>query len=153
MIVIIHCELKNNHDPQLIITLSFGSPTLQRWPLDCCLHTFFWSNSFLYQNLHLWLDELMTLMVWVESAKKNLSLFIVDPNQTPCTEFVCFNITKHKGIYTRALMSRIIKPLSLSLSLSLTQLCDLSVEGAADCSAMERQPGKTVVTHCVATEQ
>lgn len=50
-------------------------------------------------------------------------------------------------------MSRIIKPLSLSLSLSLTQLCDLSVEGAADCSAMERQPGKTVVTYCVATEQ
>lgn len=37
--------------------------------------------------------------------------------------------------------------------LLLTQLSDLSVEGAANCSAMEGQPSKTVMTHRVPTEQ
>lgn len=38
-------------------------------------------------------------------------------------------------------------------SLSLTQLSDLSVEGAADRSAMEGQPGQTVMAHCVTAQQ
>lgn len=39
------------------------------------------------------------------------------------------------------------------LILLLTQLCDLPVEGAADRSPVEGQPGQTVVAHRVATEQ
>lgn len=35
----------------------------------------------------------------------------------------------------------------------LTQLGDLSVEGAADCSPVEGQPGQAVMAHCVTTEQ
>lgn len=35
----------------------------------------------------------------------------------------------------------------------LTQLSDLSVEGAADRSAMEGQPGETVMAHRVTTQQ
>lgn len=37
--------------------------------------------------------------------------------------------------------------------LFLTQLSDLSVEGAAYRSAMEGQPGETIMAHCVTTEQ
>ena len=37
--------------------------------------------------------------------------------------------------------------------LLLTQLSDLSVEGAADRSAVQGQPGETVVAHCVSAEQ
>lgn len=37
--------------------------------------------------------------------------------------------------------------------LVLTQLSDLSVEGAADRSPMQGQPGQTVVAHRVAAEQ
>lgn len=35
----------------------------------------------------------------------------------------------------------------------LTQLGDLSVEGAADCPAVERQTGQAVVTHRVSAQQ
>lgn len=38
-------------------------------------------------------------------------------------------------------------------STRLTQLSDLSVEGAADGSAMEGQPGETVMAHRVTTQQ
>lgn len=37
--------------------------------------------------------------------------------------------------------------------LSLTQLSDLSVEGAAHRSAMEGQPGETIMTHGMTTQQ
>lgn len=40
-----------------------------------------------------------------------------------------------------------------SSSGSLTQLCGLSVEGAADRSAMQGQPGETVMAHRVTAEQ
>lgn len=37
--------------------------------------------------------------------------------------------------------------------MALTQLSDLSVKGAAHCSAMEGQPGKTIMANCMTTEQ
>lgn len=39
------------------------------------------------------------------------------------------------------------------LILLLTQLSGLPVEGAADRPPMEGQPGETIMTHCVTTEQ
>lgn len=39
------------------------------------------------------------------------------------------------------------------LILLLTQLSDLSVKGAAHCSAMEGQPGETIMAHGMTTQQ